>query len=103
MKLDAFHSEFAVTQTHDGTVRSFGVNFQHARQGFAFDYERMVARGCEWFCESAEDCFPVVENFAGFAVENLFRTDYAPAECFAHRLMTQAHAENRNLACESFD
>src|SRR4029077_870468 len=53
MELDAFDAEFAVAKSHDCAVGGFGGNFQRARERFALDDQRMIARGLKILREAA--------------------------------------------------
>src|SRR5580692_8112128 len=87
MELDAFDFVTAMAEAHDDAVGGFCGDGQLARERFAFDDERMVARGCERLWKLAEDILAVVMDFAGLAVEELWSTNDFAAEGRADRLM----------------
>ena len=103
MELDAFDFVAAVAEAHDDAVGGFGGDGEVAGEGFAFDDERMVARGEEGIGQIAENIFAVVMDFAGFAVEELGGADDFAAEGRADGLMTEADAEDGEFAGEPLD
>src|SRR3984893_19579216 len=103
MELDAFDAEFAVAQAHDGAIGGLGGNFERARERFALDDQRVVARGLKILRESTKDGFAIVVNFACFPVHNFCRADYAATKCGAYGLVPEANAEDWNFACEALD
>ena len=68
VELHAFTDEFAVPQPHNQTIRSRRRDFQHRRQTFAFDNQRMVTRGGERVIQPGKDRAAIVQNLTGLAV-----------------------------------
>lgn len=69
MELDAFKFVAAVTESHDDAVGGFRGDGEFAREGFALDDERVIARGGEGFGQFLENAFSIVVYIAGFSVE----------------------------------
>jgi len=92
VELDAFEFMAAVAEAHDDAVVSFGGDGEFARKRFAFDDERMVARGSERLGELAENIFTVVMDIARFSVKEFRRANNFPAEGSADGLMAKANA-----------
>ena len=69
MELDAFDFVAAVAEAHDDAVVGFGGDGEFARQGFAFNDQRVISRGGKRVGERAEDAFRVVVDRAGLAVK----------------------------------
>src|SRR6202007_3478695 len=63
----------------------------------------MITRGNERFRQAMKNRAAVVLNLARFSVHQFRRANHAPAKGSANRLMSQAHAQNRNLSRESLD
>src|SRR2546422_8676281 len=63
----------------------------------------MITAGVELLGDVFEDGFIIMLNLRRLAVKELRRPHYLPAEHLTNRLMTQAHAENRQLAGEMAD
>ena len=91
MELDAFEFGAAMADAHDDAVAGFGGDGEIARQGFALDDERVVARGGEGVGKFAEDAFGVVMDRTGFAVEEFRRANDFPTECGADGLMAETN------------
>ena len=100
MELDAFEFVAAMAEAHDDAVVGFGGDGQLARKRFAFDDERMIARGGEWLCQIAENIFAIVVDFAGLAVKELRRANDFAAKCRADRLMAEADAKDGKFSRE---
>jgi len=91
VELDAFEFGATVADAHDDAVVGFGGDGEFARQRFAVDDERVVARGGERVGEFTEDAFCVVMDGTGFTVEEFGRANDFPAECRAYGLMAETH------------
>jgi hypothetical protein len=92
VKLDAFEFVAAVAEAHDDAVVSFGGDGEFARERFALDDERMVARGSERLRQLAENILAVVMDFAGFSVKEFRCANNFSAEGSADGLMAEANA-----------
>ena len=103
MELDAFEFVAAVAQTHDDAVAGFGGDGEFARQRFALDDERMIARGGEGVGKFSEDALGVVMDAAGFAVEELGCANHSPPERRADGLVSEANTENGKSSGETLD
>jgi len=67
VELHAFDFVAAVTESHDDAVVGFGRDRELARERFALNDQRMVARGGEGIRKLAENILVVVMNLARFA------------------------------------
>ena len=92
VELDAFEFVAAVADAHDDAVVGFGGDGEFARKRFAFDDQRVIARGGEGLGEFAENIFAVVMDFAGLAVKEFWRANDFAAEGRADGLMAEADA-----------
>src|SRR5438445_4489977 len=100
MELYAFHLVAPVAKAHDHSVFRPGGYYELGRYSFGEDRERVIARGFKSLRQVAEDRFAVVQDAADFAMhQRRSRPDYT-SERLAHRLMTQADAEDRQPRCE---
>src|SRR5271156_3218951 len=103
VELHAFHSQFAMTQTHDRAVAGLRGYFERARERFALHDQRMVARGNEFLRQTAEYRFAVVLNFTRLAVHDFLRANHIAAERRSNGLMSQTNAEDGNFSSEALN
>src|SRR4029077_14153540 len=103
MELHSFNAKFTMPKAHDCAVVGFGGYFELARERFALDYQRMIARPLKFLRQAAKNGFAVVRDTAGLAVHYFTRTNHTPAKRRSDRLMAQAHTKNRNFAGEALD
>ena len=75
------------------TSNSFG-------QRVGLNHEAVVARRLEWIVEAGEQALAVVVDHVGLAVHEILGAHDRAAECLAHRLMAEAHAQAA-AACPS--
>src|SRR5277367_6640790 len=94
MELHTFEFVTTMPQAHDDAVFGFSGDGQLAGERLAFNDQRVITRGSEWLCQISEKIFPVMMNFAGFAVKEFCSANDLPAEGRADRLMTEANAKN---------
>ncbi len=104
MELHAFDGEFFVAQAHDGAGSIFvcgpSADFKFFREIFLLDDKRMIASGRHGRGQAAEDGFAIVTDCAGFAVHQSRSAHDLSAKGGTYGLMSEADAENRNLARE---
>ena len=100
MELHTFEFVTTMTQAHDDAVAGFGGDGQLTGERLAFYDQRVIARGCEWLCQIAEDIFAVVMDFAGFAVKEFWSANDLAAEGRADRLMAEADAQDWKFSRE---
>src|SRR4249920_3220109 len=62
VKLDTLHRQLLVLHSHDFPVVGPRCDFEDFRQRFTLDHQRVVARGLEWFSQSAENTSTAVMN-----------------------------------------
>src|SRR5262245_31757427 len=98
MKLNAFNLLLAMAQTHDHAFRSGRGNLQRLWQTLLLDNQRVIATCGERLLQTLKDRLTVVIDFGRFAVAEFARAHDAATEYLRDGLMTQAHAENRDLA-----
>ena len=67
-------------------------------QRVGLDHEAVVARGLKRIFEAGEERAAVVVDHVGLAVHEILGPHDLAAEGLAHRLMTEAHAQQRQLA-----
>src|SRR5580658_9799526 len=103
VELYTFHPQLSVTQAHNRAVIGFGRDFQGARQRFALDDQRMIARGDERLRQVVKYGLAIVLDFAGLAMHQLSRANHTAAKRRADGLMAKANTENRNLPREPLD
>ena len=103
VELHALDVEVLVAHAHDFAVVGPGGDFEAGRQGRALDRQRMVANHRKWTWQALEYAFSGVRDHRGLAVHDLFGAHDLAAECFADRLVTEADAEDRQLALEVLD
>ena len=87
VELYAFEFVAAMAEAHDDAIVSLRGDGKFAWKRFAFDDERVIARGNKGLGQFAEDTFAVVMDFAGFAVKEFGRADDISAERLANRLV----------------
>src|SRR6478672_3481730 len=103
MELDAFDGQTLVANAHDVAVVGPCRDFETLRQRLAVDHERVIARRDEWIRQVPENAAAVMPNGRSLAVHELARVHDASTESLSYALVAEAHAEERNLACEAFD
>src|SRR6476646_9864841 len=101
MELHALDRQLAVPDGHDLSVVGGRRDVEHRGQAPALDRERVIARGVEWRGNVFEYAPLVVDDRRQFAVHHPLRADDPRAERLADRLVTETHAQNRNLAGEA--
>ena len=69
-----------------------------SRQRVGLDHEAVVARRLERIVEAGEQPLAVVVDHVGLAVHEILGPDDRAAKGLAHRLMAEAHAQQRQLA-----
>ena len=104
MKLHALDGKFSVAQSHDcaGPVflRCPSADFQFSRQILLLHNEGVVARGCHGRGQSVEDSFAIVRDCTGLAVHQVRSAHHPATKSRPDGLMSQADAEDRELAGE---
>jgi len=104
MELHAFDGEFLVAEAHDGAGSVFvcgpGADFKFFRQIVLLDDKRVIASGRHGRGQAAEDGFAIVTDCAGFAVHQARGAHHLSAKGSTDGLVSEADAENRNLARE---
>src|SRR5882724_11848003 len=98
MELHALHGKLAVANTHDFAVLGFGRDLQAGGQGRATNGQRVIAGRDEGARQSPKHAHSRMLDRRGFPVNNLSRLADLAAERLADRLVSQAHAQDRNLA-----
>ena len=89
-----------VPERHYLSVVRLGGDLEAVRQRRALDCERVVAHRLEALRHVGEDALPVVPHPARLAVHEALRRDDPAAERLRDGLVSEAHAENRNLPRE---
>ena len=103
MELHAFNGVFLMPKP---MIRPSSVSALISRQSGSvsrFTIKRMIPGGRERRRNPGEDRRPVVTDCGGFAVHQLLRANDVAAERLSDRLMSQADAEDRDLALEPFE
>ena len=103
VELHALDIQGLVAQAHDLVHRAVlelgpGSHFQAVRQRLALDHQRVVAGHGQRLVEAGEHALVLVENRTGLAVHHLTGAHHVAAEGLTNALVTQAHAEDRQLA-----
>ena len=92
------HRMGLVHHAHDHAVIRLCRLFQHWRQAFGCDGQRVIARCFEIIVQAAENTFAGVVHPAQLAVHRLRRADDPATISLPDRLMAQAHPQNRDPA-----
>ena len=100
VKLDAVDGQFTVGKAHDFAFGGFGGDFEAGREGFAFDYEGVVAGGFEGTGQAGEDILAGVQDGRGFAVHEARGADDVATVNLTDALVAEAHAEDGNFSAE---
>src|SRR6267142_6868829 len=103
MELDAFDFVAAVAEAHDDAVIGFGGDGEFARERFALDDERVIARCREGIGQPAENTLAVVLDLAGLAVKKFRGANDLAAKRNANGLMPKAYAEDWEFPREALD
>jgi len=103
VELHAFDFVAAVTEGHDDAVVGLGGDRELARERFALNDQRMVARGGEGIRQLAENILAVVMDLARFAVEEFRGADDFAAERSANGLVAEAHTKDGKFSGEALD
>src|SRR5689334_1410152 len=103
MELHAFHGQTGVPHAHDLPVIGPGRDLQRLRKRFALDHQGMITGRRKWLLQSAENTLILVVHARYFAVHHLLRMHDLAAESLADALMTEAHAQYRDLSGEALD
>src|SRR5665213_1632289 len=104
MKLHAVHRKIPMPKPHDRAVfLRARRNLEIVREPFVRDDERVIARRKERLGDSRKQTLAVVLDRRRLAVHWHTRTNDLAAEHRAHRLMPEAHAEDRRRGAELAD
>src|ERR1700680_196274 len=90
-----------MTHAHDLTVVAFRRDLQTFGDAATFDHQRMIAGRGKWTGQALEYALASMGDGRELAVHHAARTDDAPAERLADRLVPEAHAEDGNFAREA--
>src|SRR3984885_8447644 len=96
MKLHAVHRQLGVCQAHDDAGIGIRCHGEVARQAFALDHERVIARRLERRVDAAKNAAAVMADFRQLAVDECRRAHHLAAEGVADRLVAEADAEDRD-------
>ena len=101
MKLQAIDGEFSVLNCHDLAVIGLRGDLQAVRHGLRIGREGMISCNGGLCGQSAEHPCACIKRDRGLlAVHELLCVDDRRAVCGTDRLMSEADAENRDLAAE---
>src|SRR6476660_5498057 len=103
MECDALDRQFAVTQAHDHAIRRLCRNLEGRRQGFPLHDQRVIPRRRERAGQSGEDAVAAVIDLGRLAVKHHRRPHDGSAERRTYRLVSEAHAEDRDLSRKLLD
>ncbi len=103
VELHAFNRHGLVTDTHDVAVGSAGSHFEIRRERRFVDDEAVVTREDVLLADGAEESLAVEVDFFGDAVLDELGLHDLGAEGITDGLVTEANAENRELAGEVLD
>src|SRR5271165_5421950 len=103
MKLHAFDRILAVAQAHDRPVGGTRGDLQIFGKIFLRDNERVVAGAGHRAGDAGEDGLPVVFDFAGLAVHQLWGANHIAAEGCADGLVAETDAKDRDSIGKSPD
>src|SRR4029434_10339554 len=101
MELNALDGELTMANTHDLAVLAFGGDIQARGQRRSLDRERMISRRGQRVGQPGKRACTAVRDRGELAVHHALRTHDAPTERLADRLVPEADAEDRDLACEA--
>ncbi|MNH13845.1 hypothetical protein D3C81_839810 [compost metagenome] len=103
MELHPFDVQFFMTQAHDLVYRTIfkggpGSQLQAFRQGFTLDHQRVIAGYSQRIVQTGKHTLVLVVYRTGLAMHDLAGTYDIATKGLANGLVTQANAENRQLA-----
>src|SRR6202171_701889 len=100
VKLNALDRKLTMAHAHDLAVVALRRDLQAFGNAATVDHQRMIAGRGKWTGQALEYALASMGDGRELAVHHAPRTDDAPAERLADRLVPEAHAENRNFARE---
>ena len=103
MELHAIDRIVAMLEAHDDSILGLGGDLQMIRQRFSVDDQRVITGRDERIRQSLEDPLAIVLDERCLAMHQLRSADHISAEGIANRLMSETHAQHRNLAGHMLD
>src|SRR2546428_3920453 len=100
MKLDTLHQRVLVPHTHDGPVGQLGRTLKPLRQCMAIDNQRVVPRPDERVGQSVVDSASIVTDLRHLSMHGCRGADDLATEGCADALVTEAHTQDRDMACQ---
>src|SRR6266446_155268 len=100
VKLNALDRKLAVPHGHDLAVVAFRRDREAIGNAATFDHQRMIAGRGKRTGQTFEYALASMGDGRELAVHHAARADDAPAERLADGLVSEAHTEYRNFACE---
>ncbi|MNN56461.1 hypothetical protein D3C81_1713950 [compost metagenome] len=100
VELHTLDVKVLVAYAHDFAVIGPCGDFQAIRQRCALDCQRVITDHCIWRWQILEHADAGMRDLRSLAVHDLLRTHHLAAECRAYCLMSEADAEDRQLACK---
>ena len=97
MKLNSLNPVFTVSEAHDLAPLGPGADLQAIGQRLALHNQRMITYRLERVVQIPENTVTVVKYAGGFAVHNAIRPHHLAAKNRGNSLVSETHAQHRNL------